>query len=162
MVALAFTSAVGLALCLWWLVGAYRARRRVYALFEINPRDYRLLASDLGGRQPLFLRYGHIEGAADALFISRRGREGIIGEYKSRQHRGFVRRRERYQVTLYQGMFKRQRNLTTVSAVIRFADTTVSVRFDDDLFTRLVELEPEYRKARKRWRTPNPTPLHAR
>lgn len=162
MAALALAGVAGFALCLWWLIGAFRARQRVYALFEINPKDYRLLASDLGGRKPLYLRYGRIVGAADAVFVSRRGHDGIIGEYKIRQHRGFVRRRERYQVTLYQGMLKQQRNLTTVTGVIRFADATVSVRFDDDLFTRLVELEPEYRTARKRWRTPNPTPLHAR
>ena len=160
MAALAF--ATGLALCLWWLLGAYRARRRVYALFEINPRDYRLLASDLGGRKPRYLRIGNIVGAADALFVSRRGREGVIGEYKNRPHRGFVCRRERYQVTLYQGMFKQQRNLSEVSAVVRYADATVSIRFDEPLFGRLVALEAEYLKARKHWRAPNPTPLHDR
>jgi hypothetical protein len=110
----------------------------------------------------MYLRHKRIVGAADAVFVSRRGRDGIVGEYKSRHHRGFIRRRERYQVTLYMGLLKRSRGLETVNAVIRYADRCVPVSFDEALFNDLLALAPEYQKARARWRAPDPTPLHQR
>ncbi len=106
MVPVALVSLGLLVLAVWWFVGAYRARQSVYELFGIDPRIYRLIATDLGGRKTVYLRHNQLVGAADALFVSRHGRDGIVGEYKSRRHRGVMRRRERYQVTLYQGMFK--------------------------------------------------------
>lgn len=69
-----------LTLVVWWSIGAYRARRSVYVLFGLDPREYRLLGSDLGRRKPVYLRGDGLVGAADALFLSRHGRHGIVGE----------------------------------------------------------------------------------
>jgi len=155
-------SIIAFVLLAGWLWSARHSRRQLFTTFSLDPHAYRLLGTDLGGRKPLYLRLGVLRGAPDAAFVSKTNKHGVIGEYKSRRYRGFVRWRERYQCLLYMGMFKEQHNLTRVCAVLRFADQCVEIDFDEDMFHRLVGLCPEFQCARKRWRAPNHMPRHKR
>jgi hypothetical protein len=146
----------------WWLIGVQSAQREVYEVFNVDPQRFRLVGSDLGGRRPMYLRMGNLVGAPDAAFRSRRDKHGVIGEFKSRRYRGFIRRRERYQCILYMGMLKHCYRLHSVSAVLRFADQCVDIPYDEMLFNHLVAIGPELQQARKRWKAPNPQPLHQR
>ena len=130
-------------------------------LFEV-PGSLELIATDLGGKAGMGLRAGRLIGKPDAIFGDRRRRRVIIGEKKSRRARGKARWSEWYQLMLYMGMARTHWRNAEVSGRLLYRDGVVHVSFDEALYGRLLDLIPEFIEARKRWRAPDPRPLHAR
>ena len=158
----------------WWaagllalgiLVWARRAvqRRSAFRLFDLSARQFRLLGTDIAGStRPLYLRFKQLVGAPDAGFISRDKQQGFIGEYKSRDYKGYVKHRERYQVILYMGMLKNRYGLAQVSGAIRYRDHLEPITFDPSLFDQLLALQAEYRSVIQGWQIQNDKPLYQR
>lgn len=161
--------ALSLGIVLLLLLGVAHWARRIHSvrkicrLFELNPADYRLLGTDLNTWLPTCkLRLSGLSGIPDAAFIQLKQGAGFIGEYKSRRHKGFVKRYERYQTILYMGLLKEKYRLNHVIGAIRFADHCVAIPFDEHLYQQLLELRSEYRKSRRQGIPLESRPLHLR
>lgn len=158
-----------LAAVLWYVAGRPALTptsgrdHEALALFGLSPREWRVIGTDLGHHpNPVYLRAGPVHGAPDALFASRDGRRLIVGELKSRRHRGHITDYERYQTTLYCGAALRQQKAVSVSALIRYADKVVPLAYDNSLFRHLLDLAPEAIQAEQTWTPIDPTPLKLR
>lgn len=118
--------------------------------FGLNPNDYQVLSSDLGGKKTkVWLRADGVVGVPDAIIQHRRNKNIIIGEAKSRHFRGKIKPQERYQVTLYMGVTtKRYRKPT--SGLLRYGcGTVVPLDPDPNTYEYLIALLPKYRKVAK-------------
>ena len=107
-----------------------------------------LKGSDLsGGQDKLFLRGDGLVGVPDALFVHRDNAEIIIGEAKSRYHRGVITDYERCQITLYMGVTGGNTG-RRVRGLLRYGcGTVVPIAFDVDLYHQLFSQVPACRAA---------------
>ena len=126
---------------------------RMCRLFGLDPSEYQLIGSDLGGgRDKLFLRGDGVVGAPDAVFRRRSDGEIVVGEAKSRRYRGSVSTYERYQVILYLGV-SRRRYRRRVRGLIRYGcGTCVPLAFEETTYQNLIALIPEYRQVSRQIR----------
>ena len=122
--------------------------QRLCRVFRLAPQHVTLKGSDLaGGQDKLFLRGDGLVGVPDALFVHRDNGEIIIGEAKSRYHRGVITDYERYQITLYMGVAGGNTG-RRVRGLLRYGcGTVVAIRFDVDLYQRLLFQVPACRQA---------------
>lgn len=120
------------------------SRSRNYLLFKLKVRDYVLIGCDLN-RQKIKLKLSHAGcfGLPDCVFKSRKGKEIIIGEYKSRKFKGFVRLREYYQVILYMGIAGSRFPGYKILGRIRFSDQLIHIDFSADVYEALLDLKYE-------------------
>ena len=109
--------------------------------FAWDPQHVTLKGSDLaGGQDKLFLRGDGLVGVPDALFV-------IIGEAKSRYHRGVITDYERCQITLYMGVTGGNTG-RRVRGLLRYGcGTVVPIAFDVDLYHQLLSQVPACREA---------------
>lgn len=139
------------------------AQNEVHAKFGLSPATYRIVSSDLGDSSPRKRLYGRgVAGEPDALFLDTSKSHMVAGEFKSRKFKGYVRPRELYQLTLYLGLALQQHRPKTITGVLAYADHRVTVEFDVDVFSALIELRPELLSSFSRRSAVNPTPLHKR
>lgn len=150
-------AAVLLLLFLGVLVLAYRGRRsrseRMCRLFKLDPDQYELVGSDLGGsKKKIFLRADGVVGVPDAVFRHRTDKSIVVGEAKRRRFRGTLTDYERYQATLYLGLAHRKYR-AEVRGVMRYGcGRTVEVEPDGLLYRELVARVPEYRRIARKFR----------
>lgn len=125
---------------------------RMCILFGLDPSEYDLLGSDLGGgRDKVYLRANGVVGVPDAVFRHRRTRHIVVGEAKKRRvGRNGVTKYERFQVILYIGAAE-SKYRKNVSAIIHYGcGTLIPIDSDRATYRRLIGLIPEYRKVAKR------------
>lgn len=140
-----------------------KAPVQIYNLFQLSEGQHELISSDLGKGHPR-RRMGAfgIGGEPDAMFKAKRTGQIIVGEFKNRKHKGYVRRREYYQVTLYLGLAAVTFKTRNVVGLLAFNDQCIEVPYDHDLFEALVGLRGEVLTSMKTKRAQNSRPLHRR
>jgi hypothetical protein len=156
---------VGVALIAYvvFILSTSSAESSVHKCFGLDPGRYKILGTDLGGRnQVLKLFFAGVAGAPDAIFEERAKRRIIIGEFKARKLRDGVRYREFYQVLLYVGLAKAKWSSHEVVGLLAYTDKTVLVRFDKTVFDALMAMRSEALEATRVGRALNPRPLHKR
>jgi hypothetical protein len=120
--------------------------------FGLDPARYRVLGADVGNfATPFGVQADGLIGRPDAVFISCDRAEVIIGEVKSRHHRGRITEYERYQMTLYLGAVRQRFRHQSVRGLLRFHDVVIDLRFEERTYQHLLSLIPEYRRARESW-----------
>lgn len=132
-----------------WLKFRWRKReatRGIIRRFGLDVSKYNIVSADLGDvcqRQRLF-GFGLV-GEPDAVFRSRSiwKQEWVVGEFKSRHHKGYVRPNELFQVMLYMGLVREHYRASRVRGVLQFADKDVLVKFDAALFDALIDVREE-------------------
>ncbi|NVL48644.1 hypothetical protein F2S72_01380 [Pseudomonas syringae pv. actinidiae] len=140
-----------------------KAPVEIYTRFGISLATHKLLSTDLGnatGRIKVG-RYG-INGIPDAVFELLAGKHILVGEFKSRKYRDYVKLYELYQIMLYMGHLREKYPNHSITGCLAYADGRVSVQFDAALYEALIGLKVEYWETVKRRRPVNPTPLHKR
>ncbi len=149
-VLLAVVAAAALAIPGAWLVLRMRRRRvsaRICRRWGLDPDRVRVVASDLGRHRATWsLRADGLVGNPDVLFRDRGNGRLIVGEAKSRHHRGSVTPYERYQVTLYLGMVERLYRRPATAVLLYGNGRLVRLDFDEGLYRRLVALIPRCRQ----------------
>jgi hypothetical protein len=157
---------VGIVLLL--LVAAYFFRKRqapndIFGKFGLSPGAFTLVSSDLGDSAPRkMLRGSGVAGEPDALFSAKAARKVVVGEFKSRKFKGFVRPYEFFQTILYMGMAKQTHGAHDAHGVIAYADARVQVYFDQAVFDAIVDLRGEMFSSFKERKPINAKPLQKR
>lgn len=157
---------IGIVLLL--LVAVYFFKKRqapndIFGKFGLSPGAYTLLSSDLGDSAPRqMLRGNGVNGEPDALFAAKAGRKIVVGEFKSRKYRGFVRPYEFFQTMLYMGMARQTHGAQEATGVIAYADERVQVYFDQAVFDAIVDLRGEMLSSFKERKLINSRPLQKR
>ena len=148
-------SLIGAILCVYAAVLLYQKNAesrssRICRLFDLDPQEYSLIGSDLGGSaDKLFLRADGVVGAPDAIFRHNESGTIVVGEAKRRRYRGTTSDYELYQVVLYQGLAHR-RYRTAVRGLLRYGcGRVVQIDPDGELYRNLIGLLPEYRRVAK-------------
>ncbi len=146
-----------------YFVNGHSGGGAIYSKFGMSESSHRLLSTDLGKTvsKIRLSRFG-INGIPDAVFESRKAKEIIVGEFKSRKYRRMVRLVELYQITLYMGHLKSQYPKHRVRGVLAYADAKVDIDFDESVYSALIELSKEMRVALYSRKIPNSKPLHKR
>lgn len=158
-----FLCAAILILVIAFFVKKHNASSEVFTRFGVRESTHHLLSTDLGKSEARvkLSRFG-INGIADAVFKTTKGKEILVGEFKSRRHRGVVKLYEFYQLMLYMGHMSAQYPDHRVSGCLAYADARVIVVFDKELYDALVGLRYEYWQTVRSKRVSNSTPLHKR
>ncbi len=139
------------------------ADHEIFSKFGVSPTGFILASSDLGGSSAGNRLSGYgITGEADAVFQSRNKKQLVVGEFKSRKYKGYVRPYELFQTILYMGLALRHYDAQSVTGVIAYADNKVEVAFDKTVFDALVELRAEMLTGLKNKKALNTMPLHKR
>jgi hypothetical protein len=116
--------------------------------FGLDRARYRVLGADVGNfATPFGVQADGLIGRPDAVFISHDGTEIVVGEVKSRRHRGRITEYERYQMTLYLGAVRQRFRRQSVRGLLRFHDAVVESRFEESTYQRLLNLIPDCRRA---------------
>lgn len=137
--------------------------KEIYDKFGISSQVFNLVSSDLGKRKSrIFLRRNGVTGVPDAIFEATRGKQLVVGEYKSRTHKGYVRFNELYQVMLYMGHLQARYPSYTIWGCLAYADQRVSIAFDPELYQGLMDVAPEVKKALRKRMVQNSLPLQKR
>jgi hypothetical protein len=149
-------------------VGLYLALKAkapldIYKQFSLPATQWVILASDLGKGHPrkTLSAFG-VSGETDAIFRGNRTGQIVIGEFKNRMYKGFVRRREYYQVMLYIGLAREVFKQPNVVGVLSFRDECVQIPFDEPLFRALVAIRTEVPISLKNRKPQDSRPLHKR
>ncbi|MPQ69314.1 hypothetical protein [Pseudomonas sp. MWU12-2323] len=139
------------------------ASSEVYSRFGIRESTHKLLSTDLGksASRIKLTRFG-INGIADAVFKALSGKEILVGEFKSRKHRGIVKLYEFYQLMLYMGHLQEKYPDHMIRGCLAYADAKVSVTFDSEVYEALVSLRSEYWASVNNRGAVNTKPLHKR
>lgn len=140
-----------------------KAPAQIFQIFRLNEALHELLASDLGSGHPR-RRIGAlgIGGEPDAIFKVKSSGQIIIGEFKNRKHKGYVRRREFYQVQLYLGLAAINFKTQDVVGLLAFNDQCIEIPYDHELFDALVGLRSEVLTSLYKKRAQDSRPLHRR
>lgn len=152
-----------LALVIIFFIKKKTASTEVHAQFGLRESTHKILSTDLGEKtaRVRLSRMG-INGIADAVFKAISGKEIVVGEFKSRKHRGVVKLYEFYQITLYMGHLQMDYPEHTIKGCLAYADAKVQIVFDQQLYEALLGLRSEYWESAKSKRAVNRTPLHKR
>ena len=157
---------VGVALLL--LVVVFFVKKRsapddIFGKFGLSPGAFMLLSSDLGDSAPRqMLRGDGVNGEPDALFSAKSGKKVVVGEYKSRKFKGFVRPYEFFQTMLYMGLARQIHHAYEAIGVIAYADCRVHVHFDQEVYEAIVALRGEMFASFKVKKPVNTKPLQKR
>ena len=158
-----FGSAALLFVLIIYLFLSRGAEGEIYRKFGVSSVSFTLVSSDLGrsssGRR--LTAFG-ITGEADAVFISKSGQQVVVGEFKSRKFKGYVRPYELFQVMLYIGLAQHFFGASKASGVIAYADGKVHIAFDQAVFDALVGMRGEMLGGLKNRKALNTIPLHKR
>lgn len=157
---------VGIILLLLVAVFFYKkssAPNDIFGKFGLSPGAFKLVSSDLGDSAPRQMLHGNgVSGEPDALFANKPGRKVVVGEYKSRKFKGYVRPYEFFQTMLYMGMARQVHNTSEASGVIAYADARVQVHFDQEVYDAIVALRVEMLSSFKQRKPINAKPLQKR
>lgn len=158
-----YVAAVILFLVIVFFLKKLTASSEVYSRFGIRESTHKLVSTDLGksAARIKLSRFG-INGIADAVFKAISGKEILVGEFKSRKHRGKVKLYEFYQVMLYMGHLQEKYPDHMIKGCLAYADAKVSVTFDSGVYEALVSLRGEYWDSVINKGAVNTTPLHKR
>jgi hypothetical protein len=157
---------IGIVLLL--LVIVYFSKKRqapkdIFGKFGLSPGAYKLLSSDLGDSAPRKMLQGNgIAGEPDALFAAKIARKVVVGEFKSRKYKGFVRPYEFFQTMLYMGLARHIHGATEAIGVIAYADGRVQVHFDQAVFDAIIALRAEMFSSFKERKPVDSRPLQKR
>ena len=126
---------------------------RLCRLFNLDPSEYDLIGSDLGGSEDkVFFQADGIVGAPDAVFRRKADGTIVVGEAKRRSFRGALTAYEHNQLTLYLGLAHRKYR-TGVRGLMHYGcGSVVPVPPDGKLYRELLSLIPEYRRVSQRLR----------
>ncbi|MGE8066139.1 hypothetical protein [Pseudomonas sp. NPDC089569] len=151
-----------LGLALYLLLKA-KAPAQIFQLFRLSEVLHELVGSDLGRGHPR-RRIGAlgVGGEPDAIFRVKRSGQIIIGEYKNRKYKGYVRRREFYQVTLYLGLAAINFKTQDVVGLLAYNDQCIEIAYDQELFEALIGLRREVLTSMHKKRAQDSRPLHRR
>lgn len=118
--------------------------------FGLDPAQYRVLGADVGGYPtPFSIRADGLIGRPDAVFISNDGGVVVVGEIKSRNHRGGeVNDYERFQMLLYLGTLQTRFRGQQIRGLLRYRDRVVAAAFDEKTYRRLLSLRSDCLRAR--------------
>lgn len=135
----------------------------IFGKFGVSSLTFTLVSSDLGRSSSgnRLTAFG-ITGEADAVFRSRNGNQIIVGEFKSRKYKGYVRPYEFFQTILYIGLARDHFSASKASGVIAYADGKVEIAFDQAVFDALVSMRGEMLGGLKNKKALNTVPLHKR
>lgn len=140
-----------------------RAPRDIFRQFSLAPGQWTIVGSDLGKGQQRQKLFAHgVAGEPDTIFKNTRTEQLLIGEFKNRNYKGYIRRREYYQIILYIGLAKAMYGTANVVGVLSFRDTCIDVPFNQDVFLALVAMRLEVPVSLKNKRPQDPRPLHKR
>lgn len=139
------------------------AASEVFSRFGVSESTHQLLGSDLGGStKGIRLSRYSINGMADAVFASKRAKELVVGEFKSRKYKGRVRYYEFYQVQLYMGHLAEKYPGHTIKGCLAYADGRQPVNFDPAVYEGLIAMRGEVVATLRNRKTANSVPLHKR
>ena len=134
----------------------------VKKLFKV-PFWYFYIGSDVGGNtKPYFIYKKKVAGAPDAVFYNILKLQYVIGEFKSRDYKSYVKRREYYQVVLYVGLMSLWFLPRAKGIICYGCGAVVPIKYDNKVFKNLLSLRNEINNSKKYWQPENPTPLHQR
>lgn len=135
----------------------------IYKQFSLSATQWVIIGTDLGTGHPRKrLSALGIAGEPDAIFRGKRTGQIVIGEFKNRLYKGFVRRREYYQVMLYIGLAREAFKESNVVGLLSFRDGCVQIPFDEQLFRALVAIRTEVPISLKNRKPQDSRPLHKR
>ena len=117
-------------------------------VFKLNPKKHRLIGSDIGGGgDKVWLEEHSLVGIPDAVFEHIPSGHILIGEAKSRHHRGHVTDYERFQLTSYLGMAK-QHYGAPVAGVLRYGcGKAIRCNYDPKIYQTLRRAIPDCQAA---------------
>lgn len=148
---------------LLYLVLTSLAPKEIYKVFGLRNDQYEIIGSDLGKGHPRKRIYGFgLGGESDALFKAKGSGRIVVGEFKNRKHKGYVRHREYYQVLLYIGLARETFKQRDVIGVLAFNDAIVEIPFDQCVFDGLVAMRGEALASIKAGKAADRRPLHKR
>ena len=103
-----------------------------------------LLGADVGGYPtPFSIRADGLIGRPDAVFIANDGGVVVVGEIKSRNHRGGeVTDYERFQMLLYLGTLHTRFRGQQIRGLLRYRDRVVAAAFDEKTYRRVRRVRP--------------------
>lgn len=152
--------AAAVLLFLFWKKGAPLEIAKVFGLDTAN---HEIISSDLGQGHARKRLYGfNLAGEPDAILRSKRTGQIVIGEFKNRKYKGYVRRREYYQVILYIGLARLAFSTENVVAILAFNDARVEISFDQDVFNALKAMRNEVIISLSAGKATDKRPLHKR
>lgn len=148
---------------LLYLILKAKAPHDIYRQFALPAAQWAIVSCDLGKGHPR-KRLGAfgVGGDPDAIFRSSRSGQIAVGEFKNRKYRGYVRRREYYQILMYIGLARETFNTTNVVGLLSFRDECIQVTFDEGIFRALIALRSEVPISLKNNKPLDPRPLHKR
>lgn len=156
--------AVSVGAAILYLFLSVKAPNAIHAKFGLRPTEWSLISTDLGrghARRRRLYGFG-VAGEPDAVFRGKQTGQLVVGEYKNRLFKGYVRRREYYQVILYIGLTRNAYQSTNVVGVLSFKDTRVEIAHNEPLFRALIGMRGEVVDSLKRRKPINQSPLHKR
>ncbi|MBM5458994.1 hypothetical protein H8F21_15610 [Pseudomonas sp. P66] len=140
-----------------------KAPRDIYKQFSLPANQWTIVGTDLGKGHPRKrLSALGVGGEPDAIFKGNRTGQIVVGEFKNRKYKGYVRRREYYQVILYIGLAREVFRASNVRGVLSFKDQCVQVPFDEALFQALIGIRAEVPISLKNRKPKDSRPLHKR
>lgn len=152
-----------LAIAAFLVLGGKGSNSAIYKKFGLSEKGYKLISTDLGKQASrIQLSRLGIRGIPDAIFSMSTAKELVVGEFKSRRHRGIVRYYEFYQLMLYMGHLQAKKPSHTVRGVLAYADSKVAITFDKAVYEGLVEMRSEMKSALIKKKIPDKRPLHRR
>lgn len=135
----------------------------VFHKFGLPENKYKLISTDLGGRKSrIFLSAQGVQGIPDAVFMHRQKKEIVVGEFKSRKGRKYVRYNEFYQTTLYMGHLLDRYPDCEVRGIIAYADGATHISYDAAVYNELIKMRSEVKLALLRKKLLDKRPLQAR
>lgn len=148
---------------LLFLVLKNSAPLEIAKVFGLDTADFEIISSDLGKGHPRKRLYGvNLVGEPDAILRGKRTGQIVICEFKNRKYKGYVRRREYYQVILYIGLARLAFCTENVVAVLAFNDARVEISFDQDVFNGLKAMRSEVITSLSAGKATDRRPLHKR
>lgn len=114
----------------------------IYRQFNVSPIWFRIISTDLGGKDTPPIRGDGLIGKPDVIFKFRFFPYYIVCDYKSGSLLGRVKPADYYQVILYMGIFTKS-NPGFVTGRLSYKSSVAKFGFDKRLYRRLLSLLPE-------------------
>lgn len=160
---MAIILAIVIAAVVLYLVLRAKAPLDIYKQFSIPATQWTILGTDLGkGHARKRLSALGVGGEPDAIFRGKRTGQILVGEFKNRNYKGYVRHREYYQVLLYIGLAREVYKEKNVVGLLSYRDECVEIPFNEPVFQALIALRDEVPISLKNRRAKDPRPLHKR
>lgn len=146
-----------------YLVLRAKAPLDIYRQFSLSAAQWTILGTDLGKGHPSKKLWAFgVAGEPDVIFRGTRTGQIAVGEFKNRNYKGYVRRREYYQVLLYIGLARVVYRENNVIGLLSYRDECIQIQFDEPVFKALVGIRTEVPISLKNGKAKDSRPLHKR